>query len=157
MSKERLFREDFYYRVNVVRIQPPPLREIAQDIPIVAKYFLAKNCQAMNIPVKEFTSSALDCLTRYSWPGNTRQLENEIKRLIATVRPKVITAEQLNLQTEPPPKDTQEEELSLRGQSLNDAVKVFERRIIEEAMRQCHGNKQKAAQSLGLSRQRLVS
>jgi DNA-binding NtrC family response regulator len=111
----------------------------------------------MNIPVKEFTSSALDCLTRYSWPGNTRQLENEIKRLIATVRPKVITAEQLNLQTEPPPKDTQEEELSLRGQSLNDAVKVFERRIIEEAMRQCHGNKQKAAQSLGLSRQRLVS
>jgi len=157
VSKERLFREDFYYRVNVVRIQPPPLREIAQDIPIVAKHFLAKNCQAMNIPVKEFTSSALDCLTRYSWPGNTRQLENEIKRLIATVRPKVITAEQLNLQTEPPPKDTQEEELSLRGQSLNDAVKVFERRIIEEAMRQCHGNKQKAAQSLGLSRQRLVS
>jgi transcriptional regulator with GAF, ATPase, and Fis domain len=45
VSKERLFREDFYYRVNVVRIQPPPLREIAQDIPIVAKHFLAKNCQ----------------------------------------------------------------------------------------------------------------
>ena len=109
----------------------------------------------MNIPVKEFTSGALDCLTRYSWPGNTRQLENEIKRLIATVRPKVITAEQLNLQTEPPPKYTQEEELSLRGQSLNDAVKAFERRIIEEAIRQCHATNKKRPSS-SLSRQGLV-
>ena len=139
-SQRHRRRDGLIHRCKVVRIQTAPLREIADDIPRLAKYFLAKHCQAMNIPVKEFTSSALDCLTRYSWPGNTRQLENEIKRLIATVRPKVITAEQLNLQTEPPPKDTQEEELSLRGQSLNDAVKAFERRIIEEQISQCHGN-----------------
>jgi two-component system response regulator HydG len=83
-------------------------------------------------------------------------LENEIKRPIATVRPKVITEEQLNLQDESPRKETQEDEHSLRGRSLSDAVNAFERRIIEEAIRQCNGNKQKAAQSLDLSRQGLV-
>jgi DNA-binding NtrC family response regulator len=120
------------------------------------KHFFTKHCQMMNIPLKEFTSSALDCLTRYSWPGNTRQLENEIKRPIATVRPKVITEEQLNLQTESLRKETQEEELSRRGQSLNDAVEALERHMIEEAILKCNGNKQKAAQLLGLSRQGLV-
>jgi len=106
----------------------------------------------MNIPVKEFTSSALDCLTRYSWPGNTRQLENEIKRLIATVRPKVITAEQLNLQTEPPPKDTQEEE-TFSPRPITERCDALERRMIEEALRKSGGNKQKASLALGLSRQ----
>jgi Nif-specific regulatory protein len=154
--KEGRFRADLYYRLNVIPISTPPLREIADDIPRLAKYFLAKHCQMMNIPLKEFTNGALDCLAAYSWPGNTRQLENEIKRLIATVRPKVITEEQLNLQTESPRKEPQEGGLSLHGQSLNDAVIAFERRIIEETLRKCNGNKQKAAQSLGLSRQGLI-
>jgi len=100
--------------------------------------------------LEPFQAAGNDLVATSAWAtsalaGNTRQLENEIKRLIATVRPKVITAEQLNLQTESPPKETPEEELSLRGQSLSDAVKAFERRIIEEAIRKCHGNKQKAA------------
>ena len=154
--KEGTFRADLYYRLNVIPIRMPPLREITDDIPRLAKHFIAKHCQMMNIPLKEFTSSALDCLTRYSWPGNTRQLENEIKRLIATVRPKVITEEQLNLQTESLAKETQEEELSLRGQSLKDAVEALERRMIEDALRKSGGNKQKASLALGLSRQGLV-
>ncbi|MGH7886717.1 MAG: sigma 54-interacting transcriptional regulator [Candidatus Binatia bacterium] len=153
--KEGRFRSDLYYRLNVIPISTPPLREILDDIPRLAKHFLAKHCQLMNVPLKEFTASALDRLTHQSWPGNTRQLENEIKRLIATVRPKVITEEQLNLQTESAPKETQEAELSLHGQSLNVAVKAFERRILEEAIRKCNGNKQKAAQFLGISRQGL--
>jgi DNA-binding NtrC family response regulator len=79
-------------------------------------------------------------------------VENEIKRLIATGRPKVITEEQLNLQTESTRKETHEEKLSYRGQSRNDAVNAFERRIIEEAIGDCYGNKQKTAQLLALSR-----
>ena len=154
--KDGRFRADLYYRLNVIPISTPPLREIADDIPRLAQHFLAKHCQMMDIPLKEFTSSALDCLTAYSWPGNTRQLENEIKRVIATVRPKVITEEQLNLQTDSPPRDTQQKELPLRSQSLNDAVDALERRMIEVALRKSGGNKQKASLALGLSRQGLV-
>ena len=127
-------RDRRIHRCKVVRIQTAPLREIADDIPRLPNIFLAKHCQAMNIPVKEFTSSALDCLTRYSWPGNTRQLENEIKRLIATVIPKVITEDQLNLQSDSARKDTQEERPRPITQRCRQSLRTA--RMIEEAIRQ---------------------
>ena len=74
----------------------PPLREIREDVPVLAHQFLEKHCKAIGTEVKTLTPAALQCLMRYSWPGNNRQLENEIKRLIATVRGNTITEEHLD-------------------------------------------------------------
>lgn len=155
--KDRTFRDDLYYRLKVIHVHMPALREIAEDIPRLANHFLAKHCEAMQIPLKEFTRSALECLTKYQWPGNSRQLENEIKRLAASVRGKTITEDCLDISIRelksspavsdaPPP----------TSRSLPDAVEQLERGMIEQALRDLGGNKQRAAQALGLSRQGLL-
>jgi two-component system response regulator HydG len=155
---EQIFREDLCCRLKVVRIQTPPLRSIAEDTPVIGKHFFAKHCQMMNIPLKEITSPALACLSRRLLPGNTRPLENENKPpdRHGKTRSNYRRGAKSPLQTETPPKERKEEELSLRGQLLNDAVQAFERRSIEDGVRNCNGNKQKAAQALGLSRQCLI-
>ena len=161
--KERTFREDLYYRLKVIHIQTPSLRDVPEDISVLANHFLSKYCKMMNTELKHFTTLALEELSSYSWPGNARQLENEIKRLVASVRGKSITEDHLdgsirNLsasiqsfqpKAEPAPK-------SPTSRSLPDAVEQLERRMIEDALRNSAGNKQKAAQVLGLSRQGLI-
>jgi DNA-binding NtrC family response regulator len=117
----------------------------------------------MNTDLKQFTPGALEVLSSYSWPGNARQLENEIKRLVASVRGKSITEDHLdgsirNLSASIPsfqPKDEPAPK-SPATRSLPDAVEQLERRLIEEALRNSGGNKQKAALVLGLSRQGLI-
>jgi Nif-specific regulatory protein len=113
--------------------------------------------------LKQFTSGALEKLSSYSWPGNTRQLENEVKRLVASVRGKSITEDHLddsirNLRARVESFQPKEEPVpkSPTSRSLPDAVEHLERRLIEEAMQNSAGNKQKAAQLLGLSRQGLI-
>ena len=158
--KERTFREDLYYRLKVIQIQMPPLREIAEDIPQLANHFLSRHCKAMNIEPKTFAPSTLQAFVRYSWPGNTRQLENEVKRLIASVRGKTIGEEHVDsaiLMTEAtvqnsPSNDAAPAPKRSESLSLPEAVEALERQMITEALRQTGGNKQKAAQLLGLSR-----
>ena len=158
--KERTFREDLYYRLKVIQIQMPPLREIAEDIPQLANHFLSKHCKAMKIEPKVFAPRALQALVRYSWPGNTRQLENELKRLVASVRGKTINEEHLDPAIRTPeapaqksaPHDPASAAKTSESLSLPVAVEALERRMIEQALRQTAGNKQKAAQLLGLSR-----
>ena len=91
--REKHFREDLYYRLSVVHIQTASLREAPEDIPVLANHFLQKHCAAMSMEPKQFTQAAVERLARYSWPGNARQLENEVKRLLASVRGKMITEE----------------------------------------------------------------
>jgi DNA-binding NtrC family response regulator len=161
--KEHTFRKDLYYRLKVIHIQTPSLRDVPEDISVLANHFLSKYCKMMNTELKQFTTRALEELSSYSWPGNARQLENEIKRLVASVRGKSITEDHLDgsirnrsgsiqsfqSKEEPAPK-------SPTSRSLPDAVEQLERRLIEEALRNSGGNKQKAAQVLGLSRQGLI-
>ncbi|HEX2228993.1 MAG TPA: sigma-54-dependent Fis family transcriptional regulator [Candidatus Binatia bacterium] len=167
--KAKQFREDLYYRIKVIHIQTPPLREIREDIPVLANHFLEKHSRAMRVDVKCFTPGAMQTLMRYHWPGNNRQLENEVRRLIASVRGKTITEEHLDpsiqhpetpeipTSTGPTPQQTKAPAASTSApQTLGEAVEALERRMIEDALRQCHGNKQKAAQVLGLSRQGLI-
>ena len=153
--RERQFRSDLYFRLSVVRIQTPSLREIPEDIPVLANHLLHKHCAAMSLEPKQFSDSALARMAAYAWPGNTRELENEIKRALASVRGKVIAAEHLAIQVDslPPaqPSRTQNEPAG----SLYDAVEALERRMIQDALAATGGNKLKAAQSLGLSRQGL--
>jgi Nif-specific regulatory protein len=161
--KERTFREDLYYRLKVIHIHTPSLRDVPEDIPVLANHFLARYCKMMNADPKQFTPGTLEVLSNYSWPGNARQLENEVKRLVASVREKSITEVYLDgsvrnpsaaigsfqRKEEPAPK-------SSTSRSLPDAIEQLERRLIEEALRNSGGNKQKTAQTLGLSRQGLI-
>ena len=153
--KDRTFREDLYYRLKVIRIHTPSLREIAKDIPLLANHFLAHHCSLARLPVKEFAPAAIERLRHYSWPGNARQLENEVKRLVASVRGKTIGEEQLDLPVEPTRASAQEETLSY-GKTIDEVVEAIERRMIADALEKYHWNKQKAAQELGLSRQGLL-
>jgi Nif-specific regulatory protein len=161
--KERTFREDLYYRLKVIHIQTPPLREVPADIPGLANHFLNKYCRAMQTDLKEFAPAALQSLLNYTWPGNARQLENEVKRLVASVRGKTITEDHLDASIRnldaPVQKSLTHEERppeSLVSRSLPAAVEALERRMIENALRESGGNKQKAAHALGLSRQGLI-
>ena len=153
--REGTFRPDLYYRLKVVRIQMPPLREIAEDIPLLATHLLSKHCALLSIEPKQFSRGAMDRLCGYPWPGNTRQLENEIKRLVASVRGKTIGEDQLDLPVEPATDRPREDSLP-RGKTIGEVVEAIERRMIAYALEKYHWNKQKAAQELGLSRQGLI-
>ena len=161
--KDRTFREDLYYRLKVIHIQTPSLRNVQEDIAVLANHFLSKYCKMMNTELKQFTALALEELSSCSWPGNARQLENEIKRLVASVRGKSITEDHLDgsirnrsgsIQSFQPKEEPVAK--SPTSRSLPDAVEQLERRLIEEALQNSGGNKQKAAQVLGLSRQGLI-
>ncbi|MGH8542899.1 MAG: helix-turn-helix domain-containing protein, partial [Gammaproteobacteria bacterium] len=154
--KERAFRADLYYRLKVIHIQTPSLRDVPEDIPLLANHFLGKYCTMLQTDLKQLTPAALDCLKSHQWPGNARQLENEVKRVVASVRGKSIAAEHLDtsIRTLRPDSAPAHESASFR--SLPTAVEALERRLIEEALRESKGNKQKAALALGLSRQGLI-
>ena len=170
--KEGHFRVDLYYRLKVIHIETPALREVPEDIPLLANHFLETYSKLMKTEPKQFTPAALEYLTSYHWPGNQRQLENEIKRLVASVRGKIIGEEHLDPSIRTSEKTPQASivaravtkpgmekaaEAPPRSlKSLPDAVEALERRMIAEALRESGGNKQKAAQALGLSRQGLI-
>jgi Nif-specific regulatory protein len=157
IMKEKLFREDLFYRLSVVNIQTPPLREIPQDVPVLANHFLQKHCAVMATELKHFTPDALDRLAQHDWPGNARQLENEVKRLVASVRGRTIDAPQLILQPGSQQQDSALLFQSINGQTLSQAMETLERDLIEAALRHAGGNKFQAARRLGLSRQGMIN
>jgi len=152
------FRRDLYYRLKVVHIQMPPLREIREDIPLMTHHFLTKYAREMGKETKHLSADAMRRLKNYHWPGNVRQLENEMKRALAAFRGKLIRAEDLALEMESnhlqiPPQ--LEEEGSLK-EIVASLVSKLETRLITEALEKVNHNQQKAATALGLSRQGLI-
>ena len=149
------FREDLYYRLKVIHIQTPPLREISEDIPVLANYFISKYYKEMGKEPKKLSASALRSFQNYPWPGNIRQLENEVKRLVATVRRTTITEEDLD--------EAMQMHTDQRGspigsliRSLPQAVAELEERLIRDALLACHNNQVQTAKRVGLSRQGLI-
>ncbi len=152
--KEGTFREDLYYRLKVIHIQTPSLREIRDDISLLANHFLNRFCQELNRPPKKLSAGALRVLTAYSWPGNVRQLENEMKRLAVTVRRAVISEDDL-----PEAVRSVDRHGALYGaqpRSLKETVEDLEKRMIREALDACQSNQLQAAKLLELSRQGLI-
>jgi Nif-specific regulatory protein len=166
------FRVDLYYRLKVIHVETPALREVPEDIPLLANHFLAKYSKLLKTEPKQFTPAALECLATYHWPGNERQIENEIKRLVVSVRGKTVSEEQIDRSIRTPEKTVEDAKVASAVtkpgmekapeapprslKSLPDAVEALERRMIAEALRESGGNKQKAALALGLSRQGLI-
>jgi Nif-specific regulatory protein len=153
--KKGNFREDLYYRLKVIHIEMPPLREIPEDIPILANHLLDKYCREMKKDPKKLLAAAVRCFMNYPWPGNVRQLENELKRIVVLTPREAITEEDL---PEPMKKITTEMVASkLRPvRSLKETVEEVERRMIEEALQTCKQNQLQAAKALGLSRSGLI-
>ena len=149
------FREDLYYRLRVVHIHTPALREIPEDIPLFATHFLNKYCLKDGKKPKHLTSGAQQVLSAYHWPGNVRELENEMKRLAGSVRRTALSEQDLDKSirsTKRPPQKT----LGPTGSSLHEAVAEFEQNLIREALQECRFNQVKTAKFLGLSRQGLI-
>ncbi len=154
--EEGRFREDLFYRLRVVELHLPPLRERRSDIPLLAHHFLDFSNRKMGRKLKGFTNAAMDCLVAYGWSGNARELENEIERTVALAGDtELISAEMLSESVRETPPDTDPQlDAMARDRSLNDAVDALKRRMILDAIRET-GSKTRAAEKLGIPRQSL--
>lgn len=140
------FLKDLYYRLRVISIHLPPLRERKEDIPILVEHFLSKHCQRAGKMIPSIRPDATHHLISYEWPGNVRDLEHEVERIVAvTPDGDSIRASDLS------PEITQGMTLS-EGSTLSEVVERIERQLIREALAKTNGNKSQAARSLGLSR-----
>lgn len=155
LIQEGAFRQDLYFRLRVVHIQTPALRDIPEDIPLFATYFLNKYCREVGKEPKRLASSAERALLAYHWPGNVRELENEMKRLAVTARRVTISEQDLDRSIFSS-KSLSGGKSGLSGSSLHEAVAEFEQNLIREALEKCKNNQVQTAKALGLSRQGLI-
>ena len=157
MVRVGTFREDLYYRLNVVNLKLPPLRERVGDIPLLVEFFIGKIAERSGRPRKEIAPEAMTALEAFPWPGNIRQLENELQRA------HVMSGRDLGIsQTSLSPNI-----LTLIGGEacvmasqegkLKDVLESVERTMIVEALKRCDGNKSEAARQLGISRSNLIA
>jgi DNA-binding NtrC family response regulator len=151
MSKGR-FREDLYWRLNVIHIRMPALRERPIDIPLLVEHFLTNAVEATGRPPLDVSPDTLAILTSYSWPGNVRELENAVERAVALARGSRITPEDL-----PERIRTTGEAAAViaRAQERGLTLRELEREYILETLRRTGGNKSRAAEILGLDRKTL--
>jgi two-component system, NtrC family, response regulator AtoC len=149
--EEGTFREDLYYRLNVVAIDIPPLREHKEDIPDLARFFLEKFARESGEPAKQITPAALQLLVDFHWPGNVRELENILQRALALSSGSVIDAADIHFDHAAPRPSAETAPVLPEGMTIEQ----WEEEIIREALRRANGNKSQAARSLGLSRNAL--
>lgn len=150
--KQKTFREDLYYRINVITIFLPSLRERISDLPLFVKQFITRYAQKMQKPVKGIEEQALNCLKAYHWPGNIRELENVIERAVALAETSMITIRDL-------PEEITGRTLPaspiLNGLSLKVAKEAFEKQYLENLLQNENWNINRASQIAGLPRQNL--
>ena len=140
---ERTFREDLYYRLNVVPVKLPPLRDRTDDIPLLVEHFLAHFCERHRRNVMRFSVEAMRLMTMHRWPGNIRQLKNLIERLVVTVEGPVIESSSIPLDGRMPTEQA--------VTTLADAVTAVERQTIQSALVACDFHRERTARLLDVS------
>src|SRR5271166_519240 len=150
------FRSDLFYRINVVNIHLPPLRERASDIPDLVAYFLEYHNRKYNCRARPLSSEMMSQLHKYHWPGNIRELENLIKRYVILGNEEVISTD-----LTPPPTDFFNAEIPVDGQVnlkklTRQAVRELERKVILKVLQNCHWNRKQAARALSISYRALL-
>lgn len=158
------FREDLYYRINVINVMLPSLRERTEDIPILMDFFVQKRCEEAGLPLKTFSKKCLEKLLDHQWPGNVRELQNEIERLVVLAGDeKNITPDMLSariLEAGEAHGNAGGGSSFLKGVntngSLKDALEELEILMIREGLKRCAFNKSKLAKELGISRAGLI-
>jgi DNA-binding NtrC family response regulator len=156
--REGRFREDLYYRINVVAIHLPPLRERVGDIPLLSEHFLRQSAKENQKQIDGISDEAMELLSRYGWPGNVRELENVVERAVVLTRNRVLAPQDL------PPTITGETETfgpvapeSDEIVPLKEALEGPECRIIERVLRRMNGSRQKTAEALAINRTTLFN
>jgi len=166
MVRGGTFREDLYYRLNEVRISLPPLREHSEDVPALARHFLAVTAEERGEPPKQIAPGAMELLRRHPWPGNVRQLENALRAASLFADGPVLEPAHLSSILGAAPTGSLPEAAGADGEelysrvrngelSLRDLKKEVERRCIEQALEESEGNISRAAGVLGMKRPRL--
>ncbi len=155
---EGSFREDLYYRLNVINILIPPLRDRKEDIPLIAQHFIDKYSQEMEKEVSEISSFAMDCLVNYQFPGNVRELENIIEKGVALSTTSIMLPESLELSNlkagdqQTADRNSQPEFLiPSEGIALDNILSGYEKEYMEEALKMSKGSITNAAKLLGIS------
>jgi two-component system NtrC family response regulator len=148
--KDGTFREDLFYRIDVVSINLPPLRERGEDILMLANVFLRRSSQEQNRKISDFSQEAIDCLQTYEWPGNVRELENKVQRAVIMTNSTLIEPKDLGFEDKPsisfgrfaPPQVA----------TLKEGRKLLERQMVQAALKEQAGNIAKTAEALGIAR-----
>jgi two-component system, NtrC family, response regulator HupR/HoxA len=158
MIENKLFREDLYYRLNVINIHLPALRDREGDVPILMEYFLKKKCENAGTPLKSFAKRTKEKFMDYSWPGNVRELENEIERLVALAGDeKILNADSISGRIlGGGDRVLTGEKFQTSSGKLRDAVQELEIVMIREGLKRCNFNKSQLARELGISRASLI-
>jgi two-component system nitrogen regulation response regulator NtrX len=153
--KKGAFREDLYYRLNVIPLHVPPLRERKEDIPLLIHHFLASISLEQGVKAKGITKEAIEVLMQYDWPGNVRELKNTIERILILFPHSTIDVQDLTSFLEWAP-SIQQSPLTLRSfSSLKDARALFEKHYITQRLKEHQWNVSKTAESLGIERSHL--
>ena len=148
------FREDLYYRLNVVSIEIPPLRERPQDVPMLCRYFVQKYADRYESSVRELPAQLLEAATRYHWPGNIRELENVIRRFL--ILPDLEATLRILQVHDMPGLAAPEEKPALKRIS-NQAAEQVERELVLRTLSQTNWNRKRAAQELGICYKALLN
>ncbi len=151
-AKDGSFREDLYYRLNVVAIDMPPLRKRKEDIPVLTEYFVQKYSSEFGKEMKKISSYSLELLLEYRFPGNVRELENIIEKSVALGTSNIVLPENLGLsEDESDLGDIMDSELPDGGIDLSEEMSKIERNLITKALKKTQGSKSKAAKLLNVS------
>jgi len=151
------FREDLYYRLNVIPINVPPLRERKSDTPLLVDFFVKKFVREKEKNVKRFTPEAMDALLQYDWPGNVRELENLVERVIILADSDEIGLDDIPESTRQAKRIGPFESIIPKGEvPFNRAVEEYEKQLILQALNETNGVKTKAAKLLKMNRTTLI-
>jgi transcriptional regulator with PAS, ATPase and Fis domain len=159
MVADGTFREDLYYRLNVIPINLPPLRERREDIPLLVQAFVGQFCERHKLELKSVSPQVMKALMAYDWPGNVRQLENVVERMVALSGSRTgITATDLPDQIQNKAQLTAAPLIEIPEEGINfqSVVTDMERELIVQSLRRTNGNKKLAAKLLSLKRTTLI-
>jgi two-component system response regulator PilR (NtrC family) len=151
MVREKRFREDLFYRLNVIPINVPPLRDRREDIPLLAEHFLRVFSREMGKEVAAFSAEAVERMTAYSWPGNVRELENVVERAVAIAGADTVRMEQLPESMLNPAAEAEALPALGEGFSLDQHLSSVEADLLRRALEQSAGDRTLAARLLGVT------
>ena len=155
MVENNEFREDLFYRLNVISIRIPPLRERRNDISPLISHFISRYAVENDKEIEGVSKEAMDVLMKYDYPGNVRELENAIERAVVMARGTIVAAEDLPVHIRSTRSKSESRYGSVAGGSLPEMVENLERHLIADALAESDGNQSKAAELLGISERNL--
>ena len=157
--EQQKFRDDLFYRLNVINIHMPPLRDRKEDIPALVEHFLAKHRYSATAQPAAISEEALKRLMEYDWPGNVRELENVVERAVVLSRGQIITSRELPFGDHETGDHEEDggDEVSVEKSFFKKSVAQFEKDLIMKALRDATGNRSKAAEMLGIYRRLLYA